>query len=73
MIFMILRLLLILAVVHLVVRFARGLVSGLRTTRFPESDEHRRQKLDLNEADIIDADFTVVDDPPGPDSTSSRP
>jgi hypothetical protein len=60
----VLRLLLILALAHFVIRFVRGVVNGLRATRIPDRGGRRDRRLGIDEADIIDAEFTEVPDPP---------
>ncbi len=71
---MMLRLFLVLAIAFAVLRFARGMVSGMRGANLPRADAQRRQPPAIDEADIIDAEFTDVTEPTEPtEPTGPRP
>ena len=61
---MMLRFLLFLVLAYAALRFIRGVTGGLRGTQLPRRDAPRRSVPDLDEADIIEAEFTDVTDVP---------
>ena len=66
MILMLLRLLLFLALGYAALRFVRGLMSGFSGGNLPRRERRGPQVPTIDEADIIDAEFTDVTEPTEP-------